>query len=228
MRERQTPEREKALFSMLIASFFHREFHHDRVDFRRWIEGVTAHISYDLDIVARELHGEWEVGVVRFFRTPFEDLLADFFLHHDRHLFRRMGYTVEKMEEDRTRDIVGDIRDHRVLIIEWGEGKDILMMDSYRRRLHEDFLFSEDLRCDIFSHEALIEKLDHIRVELDKVKRRRMMTEDIVSESAISRSYLDYMHSGDSDRVSDISEGFLVDEEVLSERFFGFYSFHKV
>ena len=102
------------------------------------------------------------------------------------------------------------------------------MVDGYRSRLHEHLLFSEDLRCNLITHIALIEDLDHIRIELDEIEGAWMMREDIVGERSISRSDLDDMFSGDSDRVSNISECFLVDEEVLSERFFGFDSLHRV
>ncbi len=98
------------------------------------------------------------------------------------------------------------------------------MMDGYRSRLHEDLLFSEDLRCDPFAHIALIEDLDHIGIELDEIEGRRVMAEDIVRERTISWSHFDDMFSGDSDRVSNIGECFFIDEEVLSEGFFGFDS----
>lgn len=158
-------------------------------------------------------------------RSSFEDLLSDFLLHHDRHLFRWIRDIVEEVEEDRTRYIVGDIRDDAICLVSRSEGEDILMMDGYRGRLDEDLLFSDDLRGDLFAHIALIEDLDHIGIELDEIKGRWMMREDIVSQSAISWSDLDNMLSGDSDRVGDIGEGFLIDEEVLSEGFFGFDSF---
>jgi hypothetical protein len=129
------------------------------------------------------------------------------------------------MKQDRTCDIVGDIRDDRVVVV-WGCILEyILMMDRYGSSLHESVFFSGDLWHRIFSHEPTIEKLDHIWVELDEIECRWMVGEDILCECTIPRSYFDDMTICYGERAGDICQSFFVDEEVLSEGFFGFYSF---
>jgi hypothetical protein len=101
------------------------------------------------------------------------------------------------MKQYRTRDIVRDIGYYRVVVVWWYIFQYILMMDRYGSSLHEGIIFSEDLGHRILTHEPTIEDLDHIWVELDEIESRGMMSEDILGERTISRSYLDDMATCD-------------------------------
>ncbi len=225
--ECHSPEGEEFFLPDSVTRFFHSELHYDRVDFWCWVKRSPTDIPHDLDILTGEFHNEREIGVMGFFRASFEDFFSDFFLHHDDHGFRTLLEIIEKAEEDRTRDVVGDIRDDRVVVIWGSELQDILMVERYRSRLHYALVFSYYLRQSICLHESLIEDLYHISIELYEVESRWVMREDIFSECSVSRSDFDDMLPGELQRTGDVTECFLVDEEVLSEGFFGLDGFHE-
>lgn len=137
-------------------------------------------------------------------RASLEDFFSDFFLHHDSHLMWCMRYIIEKMEEDRTRNIIWYIRDDRVVFIYRCECENILVM--YRER---------DM-CPL-STLSFREDGYHIRIELYEIERERLTRDDIFCERSIPRSYLDDMFTRECDRARDIRECFWIDEEVLSE-----------
>ena len=176
---------------------------------------------------------------------PGEDLLSDFFLHHDDHFFGRRAYFsdtlyicvfcpcmciaifwIQEVKQYRTRDIVGDIRDHGIGIIWRSISEYIDMVDSDRSRPYESIIFSGDRRRDLISHISLIEDLDHIRIELDEIERCWMMPEYIGSERTVAWSDFDDVPTCDVDRPCYVCECFFVDEEVLSEGFFSFDLLH--
>ena len=100
------------------------------------------------------------------------------------------------------------------------------MVECYRSRLHESPIFSYYSRCDLLTHESLIEYLYHITIELDHIECARMVSEDILCQSSISWSDLDDMMPSDLYGPSDITQSLFVDKEVLSEGFFGSYFLH--
>ena len=100
------------------------------------------------------------------------------------------------------------------------------MVECYRSRLHESPIFSYYSRCDLFTHESLIEYLHHITIELDHIECARMMGEDVLREGSISWSDFDDMMPSDLYRPGDITQSLFIDKEVLSEGFFGSYFLH--
>jgi hypothetical protein len=50
--------------------------------------------------------------MVRLASSSLENLFSDFLLHHDDHFLGWRGKSIEKVEENRARDIVGNIGDN--------------------------------------------------------------------------------------------------------------------
>ena len=120
------------------------------------------------------------------------------------------------MKENRTRYIVGNIRDDRIGGAIWSVLQNILMVDGKIRSLPFFLL-------------TFFENLDHICIEFDEIELTWFLVDQIFCECAISRSDFDDMLSRDFDRCRNITEGFGIDEKILSESFFCFnIFFHKI
>ncbi len=82
------------------------------------------------------------------------------------------------MEEDRARDIVGDIGYDRVILIAWPICEDILVVER-----------------EVWGIEFSLEYLYHICIKLHEIEARGIGLQDIIRESAISWSDFDDMVS---------------------------------
>ena len=90
----------------------------------------------------------------------------------------------------------------------------------------------EQKRARLFGHDRQIERIGRddgrFRIKLDEIEGRGMMCEKILGKCSISWSYFDHMLATYLDGMGDIGERLFIDEEVLSEGFFGFYRFHTL
>lgn len=128
MCEGNFPYFNKFQFLLSITDFFSFELQYNGVDFWRWIETIFSNISNNADIFTSRFHGKRKKGVMWFSSSSFENFLSNLFLHHDDHAVRCTRQVIEKMKEDGTRDIIGDIRNDRICFICWSKFENVLVM----------------------------------------------------------------------------------------------------